>query len=243
LSSRRAKTVSLAISLTEAVVKNGGTRVHLAVGTESFMRDMAMVARKYCGKSGSDNIEVAELALDVIQAWGEAFLSRRGQFPAFVKAYHDLRKEGLQFKPQYDMNRVPIFEPVGGGGEAGEDSGILKAAMAASMDSSEEPISRSDFIGRNKKGVSMSADLLESMVTSLGILSEILTACSTSEELKENDLAGEVASQLRELQNGLGAAIEYELTHDPEVLKTRIKGRVNKLVLIRLLEEDVIYHQ
>ena len=217
LTSSRPKTVFLTISLVEALVKNGDAHVHEAIGSEAFMKEMAKVARKYNGKGGSDNIEVAELSLDVIQAWGEAFLSRQRQFPAFVKTYHDLRKEGLHFKAQYDINRVPIFTPVAADPSDGtgnrEDSGILSAAMAASMDSDPQD----SYVGRNRKGASASADLLESLVTSVNILCEMLAASASASALKDNDLAGEVVQQLRSLQGGLGAAIEYELTHDPEV--------------------------
>jgi hypothetical protein len=204
-------------------VKNGGVLVHAAVGTDAFMKDLAKVARKYSGKRGGDSIEVAELSLDVIQAWGEAFLSHQKKFPAYTKIYHELRKEGMQFKPQYDINRVPIFTPTGGGfGESGEDNGILRAAnMAANMDSHDDDDTRSTLHGRrsgkNDHGASASAELLESMVTSLSILCEIITASTSSQELKENELANEVALQLRNFQNRLGAAIEYELSHDPEV--------------------------
>lgn len=221
LSSSRSRTVSLTISLVEALVKNGGMRVHAAVGSEPFMKEMAKVARKYNGKSGSENIEVAELALDVIQAWGEAFLSRQKQFPAFVKTYHDLRKDGLQFKAQYDVTRVPIFTPAAcdpNDGE-GEDSGILKAAaIAASMSNRT-----TDQIAIKPKRIgSASADLMESMMTSMSILCEMLIASSSTSSLQSNDIAGEVAMQLRSLQNGLGAAIEYELTHESEVKSSHL---------------------
>ena len=114
LGSNKAKTVFLAVQLAETLVKNCGARVHASIGgdynsSSSFMRQMVAVAKKYCGKSGAENVEVAELVLDVIQAWGEAFLVMSKQFPAFVGAYHDLRKDGLKFKPQYDSSRVPIF--------------------------------------------------------------------------------------------------------------------------------------
>ena len=217
LSSSKAKTVFLTISLVEALVKNGDVHVHAAVGTESFMKEMAKVARKYSGKGGSENIEVAELSLDVIQAWGEAFLSRQRQFPGFVKVYHDLRKEGLRFKAQYDINRVPIFTPDASdqndGSGNNEDSGILKAAMASTIESN----STDRYVGRSRKGASASADLLESMVTALGVLCDILISAPSASALRSDDIAGEVAVQLRSLQNGLGAAIEYELTRDPEV--------------------------
>ena len=181
------------------------------------MKEMAKVARKYSGKGGSENIEVAELSLDVIQAWGEAFLSRQRQFPGFVKVYHDLRKEGLRFKAQYDVNRVPIFTPSAAdqsdGSGNNEYSGILKAAMASTM----ELNAADSYQGRSRKGACASADLLESMVTASGVLCSILISSPSASSLRSNEIASEVAVQLRSLQNGLGAAIEYELTHDPEV--------------------------
>lgn len=98
VSSTKTKTVFLAVSLAEALVKNCGQRVHAAIGVDyslsSFMRDMVRAAKRYHGKSSAEAIEVAELLLDVIQAWGEAFLVMRAQYPGFVQAYHDLRKEG-----------------------------------------------------------------------------------------------------------------------------------------------------
>lgn len=232
LSSSRPKTVSLTISLVEALVKNGSMSVHSAVANESFMKEMAKVARKYNGKIGSDNIEVAELALDVIQAWGEAFLSRQKEFPAFVKTYHDLRKEGLRFKAQYDATRVSIFTPGASDANSGEweDSGILKeAAIAVSM---ERKVSnnRPTKSGRLNNA---SAELLESIMTSMGILSEILVASDSASSLQSNDIAGAVALQIKSLQDGLGAAIEYELSHDSEVkLVNTFRSAVHLMSLI-----------
>jgi hypothetical protein len=77
------------------------------------MKDIGKVARKYTAKAKNDSNarEVSELALDIIQAWGEAFLPRSKQYPNFSKTYHELRKEGLPFKTQYDESRVPVFTP------------------------------------------------------------------------------------------------------------------------------------
>lgn len=76
------------------------------------MKDLAKVARKYTAKKGDSNArEVSELSLDIIQAWGEAFLPRSKVYPNFAKTYHELRKEGLPFRPQYDESRVPVFTP------------------------------------------------------------------------------------------------------------------------------------
>eukprot|EP00604_Paraphysomonas_vestita_P002088 CAMPEP_0174819594 /NCGR_PEP_ID=MMETSP1107-20130205/2929_1 /TAXON_ID=36770 /ORGANISM="Paraphysomonas vestita, Strain GFlagA" /LENGTH=613 /DNA_ID=CAMNT_0016033393 /DNA_START=441 /DNA_END=2282 /DNA_ORIENTATION=+ len=73
---------------------------------------MAKVARKFTAKKSDTNArEVSELSLDIIQAWGEAFLPRSKTYPNISKTYHELRKEGLPFRAQYDENRVPIFSP------------------------------------------------------------------------------------------------------------------------------------
>ena len=128
------RTVFMAVSLIEMLVKNCGMRLHAAIGQASFMDDLVKVAKKYVGKTGEYCRDVAELILDVIQAWGEAFLPRQRQFPHIVGAYHTLRKEGFPFKAQYDPSRVPIFTPAGNVSkdQMTEDE-ILSAALAASM--------------------------------------------------------------------------------------------------------------
>ena len=127
------KQVHLTLTLVEALVKNCGTRLHKAVNDETFMTEMKRVARRFANKSGQQNVQVAELALDVIQAWGEGFLTRRRQFPNIVDAYHELKKEGLPFKAQYDPSRVPIFTPDGpSSGNAHADStDAILASMAS----------------------------------------------------------------------------------------------------------------
>lgn len=83
-----------------------------AANDESFMKELAKVARKFTAKKGDSNArEVSELSLDIIQAWGEAFLPRSKMYPNFAKVYHELRKEGLPFRSQYDESRVPVFTP------------------------------------------------------------------------------------------------------------------------------------
>lgn len=89
---------------------NCGERFYSAVNDKAFISDLAKTARKYCSKSGGDNKEAAEVALDVIQAWGEAFLTKRQRYPNITDIYFELKKEGLPFKSaQFDSSRVPIF--------------------------------------------------------------------------------------------------------------------------------------
>jgi hypothetical protein len=144
--------VTLTLALVESLVKNGTMRVHGAIGSDFFMKEMAKTARSFNKKSGTENRLVAQQCLDIIQAWGEAFLPRQSQYPAFVKYYFDLRREGLPFSPEPETSRVPIFTPgadipMGPMGEmgAGTGSGLqgaqgrqaedaaLAAAIAASV--------------------------------------------------------------------------------------------------------------
>ncbi|TYZ58738.1 hypothetical protein PybrP1_010559 [[Pythium] brassicae (nom. inval.)] len=83
------RVVILALTLTEAVVKNCGHLVHLEIATEAFM----------------DELE------DLHKAWGEAFLPYRHDYPLFIDTYHNMRKKGVKFPDQYDETKVPVLTP------------------------------------------------------------------------------------------------------------------------------------
>ena len=100
----------MTLRLLESLMTNCGERFYSAVNDKAFISDMGKTARKFCNKVGGENKEAAEVALDVIQAWGEAFLTKRQRYPNITDLYFDLRKEGLPFKKvQFDSSRVPIF--------------------------------------------------------------------------------------------------------------------------------------
>ena len=100
----------MTLKLLESLMTNCGERFYSAVNDKAFISDLGKAARKFCNKTGGDNKEAAEVALDVIQAWGEAFLTKRQRYPNITDLYFELRKEGLPFKKvQFDSNRVPIF--------------------------------------------------------------------------------------------------------------------------------------
>ena len=184
-------------------------------------------------------MEVSELSLDMIQGWGEAFLSKQRQFPAFSKTYHDLRKEGIQFKAQYDVNRVPIFTPIGAhAGDATEDSGILKAAMEASQfemgasrsQSNVNPIfstgataksrnntERDNIDSTSKMGITSTNEVRQSMTTSIAILKEMISVSDSVPALRDNEVADEVVVQLRSLQEAMTSVINLELSQESQV--------------------------
>ncbi|POM76914.1 Hypothetical protein PHPALM_5797, partial [Phytophthora palmivora] len=105
------RVVILALTLTESVVKNCGDLVHQEIATESFMGEMEALHRLHANKRGRDSMEIASRVLDMIQAWGEAFLPFRHEFPLFVDTYHNMRKKGIKFPDQYDESKVPVLTP------------------------------------------------------------------------------------------------------------------------------------
>lgn len=245
LSSKNTKVLFLTLSLAETLVKNGGMRVHAAFGTDGFMKDIAKIARKFNAKTGAENREVATLSLDIIQAWGEAFLPRQKQFPAFVKYYFELKKEGFPFSPQFDEGRVPIFTPASTTQTATEaqidQDAILAAALAASLaneDTGGGPGVGGDYGGGSAYGHGHSEpggpygggsrssgppvsgpgdDFLGAMSMSIAILKEMVCASLSSSELRENDVAAELALQLRDLHSKMAEVIEQALINGVEV--------------------------
>ncbi|CAH0488549.1 unnamed protein product [Peronospora farinosa] len=120
------RVVVLALTLTESIVKNCGDLVHQEIASESFMNEMEALYRIHANKRGRTSMEIASRVLDMIQAWGEAFLPFRHEFPLFVDTYHNMRRKGIKFPDQYDESKVPVLTPpvdVTSGGRRGATSG------------------------------------------------------------------------------------------------------------------------
>lgn len=200
------------------------------------------MARKYNGKqSDATSLEISELSLDMIQTWGEAFLPRSREYPNIPKLYHELRKDGLPFRAQYDESRVPVFTPppaipddlegegeYGGGGAGGQLGGDIDADLAAAMALSlaeSGPPDRAAGVSSAESSVSYaprsrsqsSADCLSSCQSTVDILREIVMSSSSAAELHANEILDEVAAQLRTQRASLMTAIEEELGTDGPV--------------------------
>lgn len=237
-SASQPKTVYLALTLIEALVKNCGHRIYTAVNQDSFMKELGKVARKYHGKTGAENVEVASLALDIVQAWGEAFLPLQHRYPNIPRLYQDLRKERMPFSSQYDKNRVPILSneeldpstssnsrrqsnasPAAFISGTAEDE-LVAAAMAASL--ADVSGSRGDTSYRSRSSSTNPPtrpknDTVESVQTSRSILSEMILAANSVREIITNELAIEISTQLTLLLTSLAQQIETELMTNPEV--------------------------
>jgi hypothetical protein len=134
LASKSPQTVGLTMQLIGTLVNNCGAQFHAAMNDEKFMREMGNAIRYFSKRPGAENKDATDVALDLVQSWGEAFLPKRKQFYHIVDLYFTLRKEGLPFKvQQFDPTRVPIFAGSGASGGADNTDAILAAALQSSM--------------------------------------------------------------------------------------------------------------
>lgn len=223
--------VILSLHLVEAVVKNCGARAHLAVNDESFMKDLGKICRKFRNKSDSSSIIISELSLDIVQAWGEAFLPRAKHYPNIVNTYHELRKENLPFKHQYDESRVPVFTPppfipddttnssVNAVVPNDEDA-ALAAAIAASLATTDSAIyepkapatrRRSSSRGRSRQGPGpLEEDPSPSKASHHSV--DVLSSCSAScVILKEIILAARSSQELLSSDHGIALEVSNSL--------------------------------
>ena len=230
-SSSQPKVVFLSLTLIEALVKNCGHRIYTAVNQDSFLKELGKVTRKFNNKTGAESAEVFKLALDIVQAWGEAFLPLQHKYGNITKLYQDLRKEKMPFNSQYDRDRVPIltndeFNPsnaatmsYGGGLDANTaNDELFAAALAASI--SETPDESRYRASSSSQSHSVSGpknDIVQTVQTSKSILSEIILAASSAREVISNELAQEIYTQLTFVLNSLAQQIESELMINPEV--------------------------
>jgi hypothetical protein len=93
------------------LVKNCGTKIHVIVGDELFMTTLSKISRVWLKGFGSKSKMVGNYGLDTLQAWGEAFETRKYLYPHIYGTYTKLRAKTYVKFPgiQYDQRRVPIF--------------------------------------------------------------------------------------------------------------------------------------
>ena len=92
-------------------MKNCGLKIHVLVGEELFMKTLSKISRVWLRGYSYRSKRIGNLGLDTIQAWGEAFETRKYLYPHIYGTYMKLRaKSYIKFPGiQYDKRRVPIF--------------------------------------------------------------------------------------------------------------------------------------
>lgn len=105
-------------------------------------------------------------ALELIQSWGETFLPQASTLPLFAQTYHELKREGLPFRKQYDETQVPVLTP-------------------PASTRPKPPMRLNTQVDR---------DLLDSVETSAGMLRDLMHTADTPDDLATNDVFQEVGA-------------------------------------------------
>ena len=220
------KTVFLALTLLASLAQNCGTKVHMAINScEALLVDMMKVARKYTSRGGGDSAEVADVVLEIIQAWGEAFLPLSREYPHIVRTYHELRKEGLPFKAQYDSSRVPIFVSAESNGrEYGNtpedmlartiNNASISSGNGSSSDENYRHRGSSSFSDRKSPQNDKFNDMIEQVKSTLSILFDCADSKLSSIELVSDELVAEIVASLVECSKQTEALVGEALAQD-----------------------------
>jgi len=203
LQNRSLKTVSLALSLTETLMKNCEDDFYKQIATEKFMGQMIKLAQAHLQSSDREALKVSDHALDLIQAWGEAFLPRRGQYPLFVNTYHNLKAKGLPFKKDYDESRAPVFTPKSAA------PNILPVPQSSNMRVSS--MSDADLEPVYEVAV-MAESCAETLEGSIKMANNL-------QELEENDLTTELVSYAHEQEARVIMVIQEVVDLNPEAVE------------------------
>eukprot|EP01035_Chromulina_nebulosa_P017065 gene17065-22577_t len=207
---------------------------------DSFIKEIGKVARKFVAKTGDDNREVSIACLDIIQAWGEAFLPMQNKYPNLPKLYQELRKEKLPFRPQYDESRAPVFTSdeatvITGTTKSFKSSSnfdknedvMLQAALAASLtDNKRTSITQrfDDKPSYSSTNVSKaSTAIIESVTNSSNILKEMIVAASSISEIVNNDIIDDLLTQKSKSQTKLTQHIERAVIEYPQDIDVLFK--------------------
>lgn len=89
------------IYLVDALIKNCGPKMYVLVGDRLFMRTLSKVSRAWALKGSRRAKQLGEYGLDTLQAWGEAFETRKTMYPSIYGTYMALRAKPYVSFPRY----------------------------------------------------------------------------------------------------------------------------------------------
>ena len=245
LSNSNPKVVVLTFRLLESLMSNCDDKFYSCVNEKSFINEISKTARKYCSKVGPENREAAEVSLDVIQAWGEAFLTKRNRYPNITELYFNLRKEGLPFKKdnQFAASRVPIFNDSFLGLPDNNDSNDKSRRSSNGSASSnkkegtnaihthapppqqqrqpqQQPVTRQpqkEVDEVDSQPILPVNELISSLNFFVSLFCDLVTSCDDNKPYSDSEVTAEVMQSVRQLQLQMNNAIEETLSNDPEV--------------------------
>ncbi|KAL3657910.1 hypothetical protein V7S43_017109 [Phytophthora oleae] len=213
------RVIILALTLTESIVKNCGDLVHMEIASEPFMNEMEELYRTHANKRGRESMEIASRVLDMVQAWGEAFLPLRHEFPLFVDTYHNMRKKGIKFPEQYDESKVPVLTPqadVPSGGLSGTAS-----ARATSSNQAHGSINTSSYSNTSSGLGGLSTPELYRVATNVSEMFEdmLYEAQKDASSISSHGVMEELAVEVREIVHRMEGAIPIAVAEEDENLE------------------------
>ncbi|CEG42300.1 hypothetical protein, variant 1 [Plasmopara halstedii] len=207
------RVVILALTLTESIVKNCGDLVHQEIATEQFMSEMEELHRTHSNKRGRQSMEIASRVLDMVQAWGEAFLPFRHDFPLFVDTYHNMRKKGIKFPDQYDESKVPVLTPSLEGTQS-QVAGSQISSLNYSRGSSRIGTSSYSHSSSGLGGLS-TPELYRVATNVLEMFDDMLfEAQKDSSSITNHGVMAELAVEVREIVHRLKGAITIAVAEE-----------------------------
>lgn len=233
LTSSVPKTDLLLLTLIETLMNTCGEDFHHAINCEYFVKTLSRVVNSYKMERGDAKL-VFNLAIDLIQCWGEAFYTRSKEYQHLVHLYDTLQRENVPFKSLRDNTHAPMtsketpterkksFSPQSTKAPVPDpiitrrNSYAPTRALGNPMQPKKEiaavqsPFGGSALPPKGSSGPSLpdAAIAIEATAT---LLKELILSSNTSAEVRSNDIALELEDALRGDQNKLSGIIQREV--------------------------------
>ncbi|TDH67705.1 hypothetical protein CCR75_009203 [Bremia lactucae] len=234
------RVVILSLTLTESIVKNCGDLVHLEIATEHFMNEMEALYKAHANKRGRESMEISSRVLDMIQAWGEAFLPFRHELPLFVDTYHNMRKKGIKFPDQYDQTKVPVLTPSVDLREGVQNRALDRWSMLSNKSQNFSSIDTSSYSNSSSGLGGLSTPELHRVATNvLEMFEDMLFAAQTNSSLIDcHGIMVELSVEVREIMRRLEGAIPIAVVEEDKNLEKYLS--LNDDVHAALKKYDVL---
>lgn len=192
------------------------------------------LVQSHANKRGRDSLEIAARVLDMVQAWGEAFLPYRvrpmlsvhcmlvgcnadltvcylqNEYPLFVETYHNMRKKGVVFPKQYDETRAPVLTPPAH--ESPATAPFATGSIGRRIDTSSVSSSSSGMGGLSPQELFSLASTVSEMFEDM-----LYEAQKTDSGIEMRGVIDELATQARELAHRMEALIQLAVNEDSDV--------------------------
>uniref|UniRef100_A0A7S0HGY9 VHS domain-containing protein n=1 Tax=Hanusia phi TaxID=3032 RepID=A0A7S0HGY9_9CRYP len=169
-----------ALELAEVLVKNCGSELHQQVGSKHFMSDLQSIATE----QGSDPA-VQRKALELIQAWGEAFKSLDQTLPLFAATLNLLKAQGVEFPPP-DPSLAPQLLGQLDAGRGRATYGVMAAGAPAASEGERQEAFMADRLREDLEQVKVQCNLLVDMLNEAIVMKQDIRKNNILTELVRN---------------------------------------------------------